>query len=351
MRKRILVTGGLGFIGYHLCRRLVEEEPDSEIVIIDNLSSTRLDYSPLQKRARILIQDFCSLTEEIGRFDEIYHLASPVGSLGILEKNGYIAKEILDLALTAGHLAARSGARLLYISSSEVYGRDGRHQETAEQIVPCKRGTRMEYALAKLTAEHVLLNLAADNAFELRIIRPFNVVGEWQSSAIGFVVPKFFEAALTGEPLHIYGTGRQIRSFCHVDDLVNGIISVQARGRPENIYNIGHPDNIINIADLAIMIRTLSHSGSPIHYVDPVSLYGKHYIEAFDKVPNVDKALVDTGWKPNISLSAALERVVTYYRTVKYPKITTFANHPGIDWPQAGSEIGMEQNEPLIQPV
>lgn len=317
MKKRILVTGGLGFIGYHLCKRLTKVEPASEIVIVDNLSSTQLDYSDLLEKVKIHSEDFCKLPFALGFFDDIYHLASPVGSVGILEKSGYIAQEILNLAIQAGELAARSGARLLYVSSSEVYGRDGRHDEGCEQIVPCKRGARMEYALAKLTAEHVLLNLAADGAFKLRIVRPFNAMGERQSSNIGFVIPRFFEAALSGEPLQVFGTGRQVRSFCHVDDLVAGILQVQNAGLLNHVYNIGHPDNIITIADLAVGIRDLCHSDSPIDYVDPVDIYGKHYLEAFNKIPDIAKATADTDWRPRIDLTSALERVLRHYRTVR----------------------------------
>jgi len=319
MAKQILVSGGLGFIGYHLCKRLLETEPDNSIVVVDNLSSTQLDFSDLIGRVKILTADFRSMPDDMGMFDEIYHLASPVGSLGILEKYGYIAQEILGLAEKAARIAAHSGASLLYVSSSEVYGRDGRHQESAEQIVPCKRGARMEYALAKLTAEHVLLNLAAEGAFKLRIVRPFNAMGEWQSSAIGFVVPKFFEAALNGQELQIFGTGQQVRSFCHVLDLVNGIIQVQVKGRLNNIYNIGHPESIITIEELALAILRLCNSGSKVQYVDPVSLYGNRYIEAFDKVPDIAKAITDTGWRPSISLSNGLERILKHYqlRTIK----------------------------------
>jgi len=316
MAKQTLVTGGLGFIGYHLCKRLLALEPASVITVVDNLSSTKLDYTDLIGRLNITIQDVESLPDSLAEFDDIYHLASPVGSLGILGKSGRIAGNILDLAEKVAKIATCSKSRLLYVSSSEVYGRDGRHLESSEQIVPCKRGARMEYALAKLTAEHVLLNLARDEDFQLRIVRPFNAMGEWQSSTIGFVIPKFFEAALAGRDLQIFGNGKQIRSFCHVSDLVDGIIQVQAKGKTNNIYNLGHPDNIVPIEELAHLIKKLCASRSAIRHVDPVSLYGKHYIEAFDKVPNIAKAIEDTGWRPNIGLESGLARILNHYRIV-----------------------------------
>lgn len=328
MTKRILVTGGLGFIGYHLCKRLLEVEPESKIVVVDNLSSTRLDYSDLTGRLRVIAQDAQSLPDDMGTFDEVYHLASPVGSLGILKKSGWIARDILGLADKAARIASRSRSRLLYVSSSEVYGRDGQHRESSEQVVPCKRGARMEYALGKLTAEHVLLNLAEEGSFELRIVRPFNAMGEWQSSALGFVIPKFFEAALAGRDLQVYGTGKQLRSFCHVCDLVNGIIQVQAKGQMNNVYNVGQPDNVITIEELALLIRSLCQSRSEVRHVDPVNLYGKRYLEAFDKVPDITKAIEDTGWKPNIRLKSGLERILRHYRTMVDRRASQKADMP-----------------------
>ncbi|MDT4328606.1 NAD-dependent epimerase/dehydratase family protein [Methylomonas sp. MED-D] len=316
MAKRILVTGGLGFIGYHLCKRLLALEPDAGILVVDNLSSTKLDYTGLIGRLEIVVQDFRTLPDDLGEFDDIYHLASPVGSLGILEKSGKIATEILDLAAKVGRIAKQGHSRLLYVSSSEVYGRDGQHRESAEQVVPCKRGARMEYALAKLTAEHLLLNLAADGDFELKVVRPFNAMGEWQSSTIGFVIPKFFEAALAGRDIQVFGDGRQIRSFCHVDDLVNGIVHVQALGRNNQIYNVGQPGNIVSIEQLAHTVRHLCGSKANIVHVDPVSLYGKHYIEAFDKVPDIRKVIDDTGWRPTIDLAGGLARILDHYRAI-----------------------------------
>jgi UDP-glucose 4-epimerase len=317
MAKRLLITGGLGFIGYHLCKRLLEVEQDGEIVVVDNLSSTKLDYSDLVDRVTIIIGDLCALADDLGAFDEVYHLASPVGSLGILERSGHIARNILDLAERAACIAARSSARLMYVSSSEVYGRGGQHQESVEQVVPCKRGARMEYALGKVTAEHVLLNLAADGAFELRIVRPFNAMGEWQSSNLGFVIPRFFEAALSGRELLVFGTGEQVRSFCHVSDLVDGIIQVQTKGRPNEVYNVGHPGNVICIEALAQTIARMCSSRSRLRHVDPVGLYGKRYIEAFDKVPDITKAVRETGWRPNLELECGLERILAHYLGIR----------------------------------
>lgn len=312
--RRILVTGGLGFVGYHLCHALLNTYPDCVLTVVDNLSSTVLDYQTLRSRAEIHICDLRDFSPRNPDYDDIYHLASPVGSLQILKRHGQIARDILELAHAANDIAAKCSAQLLYLSSSEVYGRDGEHSETADQVVPDRRGTRMEYALGKLTAEHVLLNLADSHTHNVRIVRPFNIIGEHQSEELGFVVPSFFKAAINNTPLLVHGNGEQTRSFCAVEDLVAGLIAVQTHGKSGTIYNVGNPHNKTTILQLAENIKRICKSTSAISLVDPAMRYGPHYLEAYNKMPAIERVIDHTGWTPKHPLYSILSSLHDHFK-------------------------------------
>jgi nucleoside-diphosphate-sugar epimerase len=317
MEKKILITGGLGFLGQHLARYLLRTNPECQLTIIDDLSSSEIDYAWLHDHAEILTADFATVSLAGRRFSHIYHLASPVGSLGILTKSGYVAKEITDLALRAGELAAENGAAILYVSSSEVYGKAGIQREDDEQSIPVQTGTRMEYLVGKLSGEHLLHDLAARFGFRLTVVRPFNALGEGQSARTGFVVPTFFQNALAGKPLPLFNGGNQIRCFCHAEDVVRGLVAIQERGKDHHTYNLGNPGNAVSIRELAMRIRELCVSDSPLETVDPSQRFGAHYLEASAKSPCIDKIKADTGWAPAIDLDSALTRVHDFYSSLR----------------------------------
>ena len=310
---RILVTGGLGFLGQHLARCLLRAYPACALTLVDDLSSSRLDHAWLAGRAEIRVEDFSALVWKGRDLDRIYHLASPVGSLGILAGSGRVAKMITDLAVRAGELAAETGASLLYVSSSETYGRSGARSEEDEVTIPAGSGPRMEYLLGKLAGEHLLRNLAQRNRFRLTLVRPFNTIGEHQSSRIGFVVPTFFENALAGRPLPLFFGGGQTRCFCHAEDMAEGLLAVQEKGTAGEIYNLGNPENGTSIRALAEAIRSLCGSSSPLEAIDPRERFGSQYLEASAKMPRIDKVRAHTGWSPTIGLKAALDRIHAHY--------------------------------------
>jgi nucleoside-diphosphate-sugar epimerase len=306
--SRVLVTGGLGFIGSHLVRRLLRSRPDADITVVDNLSGTRLDWSDIATQVEVVIDDLRDFEPGVP-FDEVWHLASPVGSVGILGATGRIAEDIITLAGRAHDLAAVSCADLLFVSSSEVYGRDGRHDEASDLVVPHRRGARMEYAIGKLGAEHVLFNRASDSGVRLLIVRPFNCAGPGQSPGLGFVVPIFVRAALAGTPLPVHGDGSARRAFCHVSDLVDGLVAVTRHGTAGGVYNVGQDGDVVSILELARRVIERCNSSSSIELVDPRTQHGRHWLDAFEKVPDITRVRQDTGWVPQHGLQKIIDDV------------------------------------------
>jgi nucleoside-diphosphate-sugar epimerase len=312
--KKILVTGGLGFIGFHLIQYLFEKYDDPDITVIDNLSSSKIDFGPLYGKVKVIIKDLLDVDDIDDDFTDIYHLASPVGSLGILSRNGYVAKNIIDLIYKTVEITTKSNARLLNVSSSEIYGHSGIHFEDDAKYILNTSGTRTEYALGKIVSETILANLDFNNHFNYNTVRPFNVIGEQQCSMIGFVWPSFFENAIHHKDIPVFYNGLQKRSFCHAKDIVRAMVCIQESDIRSEVFNIGHDGNIITIIDLARRIKQKCNSRSEIDHIDPVKKYGKCYLEAFDKIPNIEKITRLLGWKPEISLEESLERVFHYYK-------------------------------------
>ena len=306
--RRILITGGLGFLGRHLSRRLLETDADCRLTIVDNLSSPGAEPPAAQERTTILIADFREF-DASSEFDEVYHLASPVGSVGILGKQASLAQQIVDLSVRACEIALASGAALLHVSSSEVYGSAGVNTEVKGKIGARTPGARAEYARGKIAAENVLLESARRTKLRLTICRPFNVIGEWQSAQLGFVVPTFFERALSGDNIPVFYDGKQRRAFCDVRDAVEGMIAVQRRGRPLSTYNIGCPKNIVQVRHLAEKIKRLCASRSLVRFVDPRTLHGDGYTEGFEKLPDITRIRKHVSWEPQCSLRESLERI------------------------------------------
>ena len=306
--QNILVTGGFGFIGSHLTERLVAD-PNNHIHIVDNLSTTSVDleaYLGFLGKPKNLTYSICSVEQfhgeiESGRdFHQIYHLASVVGPVGVLSHAGTIALQIINDADRVSQIALRTGARIVDVSTSEVYGggRDGYCSERDFKVIQPNITVRLEYAIGKLAAEISLINMARIKPLNVSIVRPFNCAGPRQSGKGGFVLPRFITQALAGEPITVYNDGKMIRAFTHIKDIVDGIILVMTRGVKGEVYNIGNPANKISIIELAERVIRLTRSNSAISHVDPKTLFGPLFEEANDKYPDADRAINDLGWHP-----------------------------------------------------
>lgn len=314
--KRILVTGGLGFIGSHLVERLLEQ--GHEVTFIDNLSSNVVDWSFFASRwPQILpyqddVQDIHYIRQT---FDEVYHLAAPVGPAGILPHAGSLARRIIDDSDVISNYASAYRSKLVFVSTSEIYGGgvDGLCREDMPRIVQADTTVRLEYAVAKLAAETALINLCRTTKLDAVIVRPFNVAGPRQSAKGGFVLPRFVSQALRSDPLTVFGDGSQVRAFTHVADIVDGLLLAMERGVAGEAYNLGNPANKTTILDLARRVLQAYGSGN-ITYTDGKTVHGALFAEASDKFPDATKAMTELGWTPTRGIDETISDVFAYMR-------------------------------------
>lgn len=277
---RAIVTGSAGFIGGHL---------------VERLRAAGWDVTGIDRQTGPAIEDEPELPP---RTDVIYHLASPIGPVGVLDQAGTIARQIVETSAIVAQWARWYDCPLIDVSTSEVYGSG--HADAEDDVCTFRPASsaRKEYAVAKLAAETMLRNTPG---LDVRIVRPFNVAGPGQLAAGGFVIPRFVDQALAGRPLTVYRPGTQLRAFTHVADVVTGLILAHRRALPDSVYNLGNPDNRCSIEHLAREIIEATGSVSDIELVDPQELWGPGFREAPDKIPKAAKARRELGWIPTRS--------------------------------------------------
>jgi UDP-glucose 4-epimerase len=335
----VLVTGGFGFLGGHLLEELLGDST-IRIHVVDNLSSNPVgvevvlnDLGQPEKLTYEVnsVDRYMSTTHD--RFDVIYHLASVVGPAGVLRHGGRIVESIVRDSYLLADYALEHGARLVDISTSEVYGggRDGLCEEDHPKIVPAETTARLEYAVGKLAAETALINLHARSGLDVVIIRPFNIAGPRQSGDGGFVLPRFLAQAQLGLALTIFGDGQARRAFSHVKDLADGIVRAATLGRAGVAYNLGNPENTMTIDELADMVLSVTGSPSAKSYIDPRTLYGEGFAEANDKFPAAGRAMSDLGWAPRFDVRAVVEDAWNYLRGADPSTVASLAGQKVIE--------------------
>jgi nucleoside-diphosphate-sugar epimerase len=318
--KKVLITGGLGFIGTHCIEKWLDK--GWEVHVIDNLSSNAIN--PEHEIAKKVNLNICNILEtnwdNLPKFDLILHLASPVGPVGVLKHSGVMAKIILEDIYWAIEGAQKNNCPLVFISTSEIYGhRDTKTylSEDGDKILKGEFTVRNEYAIAKLLSEIVLSNHGKnDKNFKYQIIRPFNVTGKYQLPDGGFVLPRFVVQALNQEDITVYYSGEQLRAFTWVKDIVEGINLVSEA--PQHLWNqewnIGNELNEKSILYLAEKVKEITKSKSKIVHVDPKKLHGNLFSEAPEKIPNSDKIKKYLSWEPTKYVDEVIEEVVDFWK-------------------------------------
>jgi UDP-glucuronate decarboxylase len=308
MLKRILVTGGAGFLGSHLCERLVGEGHD--VICLDNYFTGR------KKNIEHLIglHNFELLRHDVTmpvylEVDQIYNLACPASPVHYQYNAVKTIKTSVMGAINVLGMAKRVKARVLQASTSEVYGDPSVHPQTESywgNVNPI--GIRSCYDEGKRVAETLFFDYHRMNKVDIRVIRIFNTYGPRMHPNDGRVVSNFIVQALQGKPITIYGDGSQTRSFCYVDDLIEGMIRMMNQGKEIGPVNVGNPGEF-TIRSLAEQIIKLTDSRSEIIKKELPS------DDPRQRRPDISLAQSVLGWEPRIALEEGLKKTIDYFRT------------------------------------
>ncbi len=308
-QKTILVTGGAGFLGSHLCDRLLRE--GHKVISLDNFHTG----SRLNHRHQASNPDFELIEADVAdplpdlRIDEIYHLACPASPPHYQESPVTTLRTSLLGTLNALNLAMQTGARILLASTSEVYGDPLVHPQREDYWGNVNSfGERACYDEGKRAAEALFHAHAAERGVDIRIARIFNTYGPRMQPDDGRVVSNFVVEALQGLPITIYGDGSQTRSFCYVDDLVEGLVRLMASDVRTPV-NLGNPGEF-SVSELAAMVVAMTGSQSSISHLPLPSDDPRR------RRPDISKAQLLLDWKPAFSLEAGLGPTIAYFRDV-----------------------------------
>jgi dTDP-glucose 4,6-dehydratase len=306
---RALVTGGAGFLGSHLCDRLLAE--GFEVVAMDNLitgSTDNIAHNIENRRFRFIYYDVTDYLYLDGPLDYIFHLASPASPIDFPTKPIQILKvNALGTHKSLG-LARAKKARFFLASTSEVYGDPQVHPQTEDYLGNVNPvGIRGVYDEAKRFAEAMTMAYHRYHHVDVRIARIFNTFGERMRLDDGRVVPNFIGQALRGDPITVYGTGQQTRSFCYVSDLIEGFWRLMMSELTGPI-NIGNPTER-TMLEFAQEIKRLTSSKSEI-VLEPLPTSD----DPRQRRPDITKAKTLLGWEPKVSLEDGLQRTIAYFR-------------------------------------
>jgi UDP-glucose 4-epimerase len=317
---KALITGGAGFIGSHLAERLLQ--CGHEVGIIDNLSTGSIDNIAHLKSTSGFsyvidtIDNESLLAEWIDRSEVVFHLAAAVGVKLIVERPVHtIETNVHGTEVVLKH-ASKKNKLVVLASTSEVYGKstDVPFREGAELVLGATVKHRWAYACSKLLDEFLALAYWKERKLPVVIARLFNTVGPRQTGQYGMVLPTFVRQALGGQPITVFGDGRQSRSFTYVGDVVDALIGLATEPKAVGeVFNIGNT-NEVTIRELAERVRNLSGSTSVIQYVPYDEAYEAGFEDMPRRVPDISKIHALLGFQPKLELDDIIRSVIEYAR-------------------------------------
>ena len=314
---RYLITGGAGFIGSHLAEKLIAR--GDQVVVLDNLSTgSASNLSGIIGKIKFEqenILDKAAVDKLVSESDYVVHLAAALGVLNIVNKPLESLRTNLQGSEVVLEACDKHRKPVLIASTSEIYGKNDKVplNEDDDRIIGHPLKSRWSYSEAKAVDESLAYFYYLESKLPIRIVRFFNTVGPRQVGHYGMVVPRFVDAALKNEPLSVYGSGDQIRCFCHVEDAVRALLLVMDSDKAVGeVFNVGNNQHI-SIMELAKKVIEITGSTSSIEKI----AYEKAYPEGFEdmqlRVPDISKINRVLGWKPEIKLDQIIKDIAVFH--------------------------------------
>ncbi|MDB4954409.1 MAG: dTDP-glucose 4,6-dehydratase-like protein [Myxococcales bacterium] len=305
--RRTLVTGGAGFLGSHLCTRLVEE--GHHVICLDNFFTGHPENV-----AHLGPTSFDLVRHDIveayyAEVDEIYHLACPASPQHYQRNPVRTLKTAVLGTMNVLELAQQTGARILITSTSEIYGEPEIHPQREDYWGHANPiGKRSCYDEGKRCGEALAIAYAQQHGVDARIVRVFNTYGPRMHEEDGRVVSNFINQALREQPLTIYGNGSQTRSLCYQSDLIAGLISMMQLAADPGPINLGNPEEM-SVLEIAELVLALTRSQSPLEYRALPS------DDPSRRRPDITKARMTLGWEPKVPVTLGIRETIEYYRS------------------------------------
>ena len=313
---KYLITGGAGFIGSHLAEKLIAR--GDQAVVFDNLSTgSAINLSKVKDKITFQegnILDIAAIDKLVSESDYVVHLAAALGVFNIVNKPLESLKTNLQGSEVVLEACDKYRKPVLIASTSEIYGKNDKVplNEEDDRIIGHPLKSRWSYSEAKAVDESLAYFYYLENKLPIRIIRFFNTVGPRQVGHYGMVVPRFVSAALMNEPLSVYGSGDQIRCFCHVDDAVRALLLVMDSEKAVGqVFNVGNNQQI-TIMELAKKVIGITGSTSTIEKIAYEKAYPVGFEDMQRRVPDISKIKQALGWSPEIKLNQIIKDIAAF---------------------------------------
>lgn len=314
---KYLVTGGAGFIGSHLTEALINR--GDQVVVLDNFNTSNIgNLQKVKEKVQVVegnIVDQPLVNKLISEIDHVVHLAAALGVLNIVNKPLESLRTNLrgnEIVLEAADIYKKP---VLITSTSEVYGKNEKTplNEEDDRVLGHPLKSRWAYSEAKAVDESLAYFYYLTNNLPIRIVRLFNTVGPRQIGDYGMVLPRFVSAALKNQPIEVYGSGEQIRCFCHVDDAVQALLLVMDSDKAiGNVFNIGNNQQI-SILELAKKVIDITRSKSEIVKLPYSEAYPEGFEDMQRRVPDISKIKNVLDWTPKIGLDQIVKDIATFH--------------------------------------